>query len=269
MENTFEADFLQSQPELNFADFLDKKKRKQFQESFKIAFERYINDRLASWEFIAKQKLTKAFTYLNEQSQEYQVSYKQVVAVMNQKLLGSRFYNTKTQNVAAWADSVSDIFFVIPDNLNGAVGSFNSFWQTILASICVGIAMRIVGLLFTGIALNIFGAILLGLGTVAIQAEYVRREFLNTTKKEFAKYLPKIVEEQQQSLSSAIEKCFDTYKQQAIAKINHDLESRKTELTNLLEQKENYQINHQHEVERLENLQASIDLQIQFIETLF
>ncbi|GAB4541333.1 MAG: hypothetical protein Tsb0014_33140 [Pleurocapsa sp.] len=268
LEHSFERDFLEAQPELNYADFLDKNKRKEFQSSFKRAFERYINDRLAGWEFIARKQLAKAFDRLNQKAEEHQVNYEQVVATINKKLLGYRFYAGKkyqTQDVDPWADKVSDFFFVIPDNLNGAVTSFNTFWQTILASICLAIAMRIIGLLFTTIALNIFGAILLGLGTVALQAEYVRRQFLTTTKKEFIKHLPEIIAEQEKAIQQAIERCFDTYEAQAIGQLNSDIQSRKNELSNLLAQKENYQINRDREIERLQTLEAKIMAQLQTI----
>ena len=86
LEDTFEQDFLNSQPDLKFLDFLDKTKRAMFYTSFKRAFERYMNDRLAAWEFIAKQKLGTAISELNEKSKEYQVAYAEVVDAMNEKI---------------------------------------------------------------------------------------------------------------------------------------------------------------------------------------
>ncbi len=269
LEETFEADFLASQPELNFTDFLDKNKRDEFQQHFKQAFERYLNDCLASWEFTAKQELSASFDRLNELGQKHRLNYERVIAAINKKLIGSRFtideYRHNWGQVSPWADNFSDIFFNVPDNVNGAINSFNTFWQTVLASICITISLRVIGLLFTGFALNIFGAILLGMGTVALQAEYVRRQFLEITKKEFVKYLPQIVESQKPVVYNAIQRCFDTYQEQVIDRINRDLESRQLELTNLLEQKENREINRDSEIKRLINLKNNITLQVEQI----
>ena len=178
---------------------------------------------------------------MNQLGQAHQINYERVIEAINKKLLGSRFrvdeYRHNPNKVSPWADSFGDIFFGVPDSVNGVIDSFNTFWQTVLASICITIGLRVMGILFTSVTLNIFGAILLGFGTVALQAEYVRRQFLDLTKKEFIKYLPQIVESQKPLVYSAIQRCFDTYEEQIIGKIDLDLESRQLELANLAEQK--------------------------------
>lgn len=270
LEKTFETDFLATQPEINFADFLDKNKREEFQFTFKRAFERYLNDRLASWEFTAKQKLASSFDNLNKSGTKYQLDYAEVVDSINQKLLGSRFrtneYRQGSQQVSPWADNFNDIFFGVPDGFNDVINSFNTFWQTVLASICITLGLRVISLLFTGIALNIFGAILLGMGTVALQAEYVRRQFLTVTKTEFAKYLPQIAAEQKPLVLAAIKRCFETYSEQVINVVDHDLRSRQLELSNLLEQKENSEINRESEIKRLNDLKENIQREYKQVE---
>jgi len=272
LEQTFETDFLAAQPEINFADFLDKTKREEFQLKFKKAFERYMNDCLASWEFTAKQKLAASFDDLDRLGAQYQIDYAKVVESINQKLLGSCFrtdeYRHDSQQVSPWVDNFNDIFFGVPDDFNGAINSFNTFWQTVLASICITLSLRIIGLLFTSIALNIFGAILLGMGTIALQAEYVRRQFLTVTKTEFAKYLPQIVAEQKPIVYTAIQRCFESYSKQAIGAVDDDLRSRQLELANLLEQKENSEINRQSEIKRLNNLKENINREYKIIESI-
>ena len=272
LEKNFESDFLESQPDLNFTDFLDKKKRNEFQLAFQQAFERYMNDRLAAWEFTAKQELSASFDHLNTSGEQYQIDYQKVVAAINKKLLGSRFfvdeYRHSYEKASPWADNFSDIFFDVPDNVNGAINSFNTFWQTVLASICITVGLRIIGLLFSTIALNIFGAILLGFGTVALQAEYVRRQFLELTKKEFSKYLPRIAEEQKPLVYSGIANCFETYEQQAMEIIDRDLESRHLELNNLVKQKENYEIDRDGEIQRLTNLKSQLQVKVAEIESI-
>ena len=272
LESTFEADFLASQPDLNFQDFLDKNKRAEFQAQFQRAFERYMNDRLASWEFTAKQQLAASFDHLNQQGQVHQSNYQQVIAQINQKLIGSRFRIDRdrhhAERLSPWADGFGEIFFAVPDNVNGAINSFNTFWQTVLASICITIGLRVIGLLFTSVALNIFGAIVLGLGTVALQAEYVRRQFLELTKKEFIKYLPQIVAEQKPLVYGEIHRCFEAYEEQVIGNIDQDLTSRQLELANLVTQKEHNEINLNAEIQRLQNLQNNVAMQVQQIESL-
>ena len=92
LETTFEEDFVQSQPDLDFVSFLSEDNRKAFQREFQRAFERYINDRLAAWEFMAKQDLSKAFTELQENARNYQDAYSAAVEAMQDKLLGRRYY---------------------------------------------------------------------------------------------------------------------------------------------------------------------------------
>ncbi|MBE9116041.1 hypothetical protein IQ249_09055 [Lusitaniella coriacea LEGE 07157] len=71
------------------------------------------------------------------------------------------------------ADTFSDMFSGVPGNMNNAIEGFNRFWQSVFIYACVSIAMQVAGLFFSSIALNIFGAILAGMGVVALQTEYV------------------------------------------------------------------------------------------------
>ncbi|MGL5872746.1 MAG: dynamin family protein [Xenococcaceae cyanobacterium] len=262
LETTFTEDFLNSQPDLDFNQFLNKNNRESFYVSFKRAFERYINDRLAAWEFIAKQKIATAFTELESKTKEYQLEYAQVVGTMNYKLLGYRFHaegkTYKDEQAATLVDVVADIFSAIPDSLNGAVGSFNVFWQSVFSQICVLLVIQAIGLVFTGVTLSILGGILASAGIAVIQAEFVRRQFLETTKKEFKKYLPQIAEEQWQPVYEAVGKCFDVYEHELVSRINSDIESRQAELDNLLQQKQSHFFDREAETKRFQEVEAKI-----------
>jgi GTPase SAR1 family protein len=262
LENTFEADFVASQPDLSLLEFLNKDNRSQFFASFKRAFERYLNDRLTAWEFIAKRKIARAFEELNEQANSYRVNYEQVVSAMNQKLVGDRILaGQRFQGTQAtpWADSIQDWFLSIPDNLNRASTPFNMFWQGVfqsaLAYVAIILALNILRLMFSGLVLNIFTLALGGLGLVAFQAEAVRQIFLNTTKQEFAKALPQIAEDQEPIVVQTVKRCFETYEAQITERINDDIAARRSELVNLLNQKESYEIHRETEVERLKDLE--------------
>ena len=216
LEDSFEADFVASQPDLDFLQFLKPGNREAFYTNFRRAFERYMNDRLAAWEFTAKQQISRAFEALNHESDEYRVAYSQVVETMNAKLLGDRFYAFRTQDDSKqpllWIDAMKDLFGVIPQQLNNAVGGFNHFWTHVLeqalVTVCVVMAFQIIGIIFSSLALNVFAVALAGAGVMTVQAEFVRQEFLKRTHREFAKYLPQIANEQQVPLRQAVQRCF-------------------------------------------------------------
>ncbi|WP_010473688.1 dynamin family protein [Acaryochloris sp. CCMEE 5410] len=274
LETTFDEDFVAAQPDLDFLEFLDKNNRAMFYTSFKRAFERYMNDRLAAWEFIAKQDISRAFSELNEAADEYRVAYEQVVEVMNDKLLGNRFYAAghryNPKEVEIWTDILKDAFEAIPGNMNGAVGQFNMFWQgvmqTAVAYVLIVIALQVIGLVFSSLFLNVFAVLLVGTGVFVGQAEYVRQEFLNATRKEFAKYLPQIAEEQWQPIHQAVQRCFDTYEIEVIERINQDIASRQGELNNLIAQKESHSIQVEQESKRLQTLEKSLGEMVQKME---
>lgn len=270
LENSFEQDFLNAQPDLNFLEFLQQDNREKFYTAFKRAFERYMNDRLAGWEFIAKQKVSAAFTQLDERAADYRVAYTQVIEAINEKLIGQRFYaighRYNKEEVEVWSDAVMDLFSGIPDSLNGAVTSFNMFWQQVLLYLCIAIAFQVAALVFTSIALNVFAVMLAGMGVVALQAEYVRQQFLSTTKKEFVKYLPKIAEEQWETVKQGVKGCFDAYEQSAIQRVDDDIQARKAELDNLLRQKQSHEVDRETEIQRFQTLETEIAAEVKQVE---
>ncbi|MEL7331363.1 MAG: dynamin family protein [Cyanobacteria bacterium J06560_2] len=276
LESTFEDDFSGSQPDLEFLDFLESSKRQEFYTAFKRAFERYINDRLAAWEFTAKQTIGTAFDDLNANAVEYQVEYAEVVEVIHEKLMGRRFYAVANdfdpKKAKVWVDSVKDVFEDIPDNLNNAVRPFNGFWQSVmqsaLAYVCIVIALQLLGVIFSSLFLNVIGVIMAAGGIFAVQAEFVRQEFLKATKKEFVKQLPRIAEEQTPNIRRAVMDCFTAYEERAIDRISNDISARKGELTNLVEQKQQHEINREQEVERLEQLEKQVQENVSAIESM-
>ncbi|HEY9627848.1 MAG TPA: dynamin family protein [Coleofasciculaceae cyanobacterium] len=272
LESSFEKDFVTAQPNLDLLKFLDKNNRAVFYTTFKRAFERYMNDRLAAWEFIARQKIAAAFTQLSEKAAKHQIEYVQVLEAMNAKLLGDRFYAVghgyKPDQASIWADTVLEMFSAIPDNLNGTISSFNKFWQGILFYVCASVALQIVAIVFTGFSLNVFAVILAGTGLFALQAESIRQQFLSTTKQEFAKHLPQIAEEQYRPIHSSVKKCFDAYAEEIKTRIDTDIQSRKAELDNLLAQKTTREIDRETEIQRLKQAEADITAQIAQIKSL-
>lgn len=266
LELTFETDFVAAQPDLEFFDFLNQDNRAKFYHSFKRAFERYMNDRLIAWEFMAKQELGRSFNQLNDEALEYAEAYAQAIDILNEKLIGSRYEAAENRfdsdEAQVWIDSINAVFQAIPDSLNQSVRQFSQFWQTVLLYACIYAAIQIslilVGVLFSALALNIFAAIAIGAGVVAIQAETVRQKFLATTKAEFIKTLPRIIQEQQPLIQRAVQQCFEAYESQVMEQINLDIANRQSELNNLLKQKQSQDIDATQETERLRALTQSI-----------
>ncbi|MEM6252438.1 MAG: dynamin family protein [Cyanobacteria bacterium P01_D01_bin.156] len=275
LEASFETDFVASQPDLDFLSFLDEEQRDEFYKEFKRAFERYINDRLAAWEFTAKQKIGQVFDELNESANEYQVAYAEVVEVIHEKMMGRKFYapgTRSTEEPRPWLDNIRDLFDEIPDTLNDAVMPFNHFWQSVLqmavSYVCIVIALQILGLLFSSLFLNIVGVIAAAGGLLAAQAEFVRQEFLKATRKEFVKHLPQIAADQWQPIYKAVTDCFGTYEERAIDRVSADIASRRLELSSLVEKKQQNEINREQTIERLKALEERIHTELDTLQTL-
>ncbi|WP_411675277.1 hypothetical protein [Dulcicalothrix desertica] len=104
-----------------------------------------------------------------------------------------------------------------------------------------------------------------GIGVVALQAEYVRRTLINATRKEFAKHLPQIAEEQWRPIFEGVQQCFNDYANLIGTRINSDINSRKQELDNLLKQKQSHEIDIKAEAKRLKDLEIEIQSQVKQI----
>jgi GTPase SAR1 family protein len=270
LETTFEEDFIASQPDLDYMQFFDKNNRAVFYTSFKRAFERYMNDRITAWEFISKQELAVVFTQLEEKAASYRAEYGQILEAINCKLIGYRFYAVghtyRSNQFETWADTVMDVFGAIPDSMNRGINSFNYFWVRVFAIVAASLILQFAAILFAGITLPVLGAILGGIGVVALQAEYVRRTLINATRKEFAKHLPQIAEEQWRPIFEGVQQCFNDYANLIGTRINSDINSRKQELDNLLKQKQSHEIDIKAEAKRLKDLEIEIQSQIKQID---
>jgi hypothetical protein len=89
---------------------------------------------------------------------------------------------------------------------------------------------------------------------------------VKTAKTELVKYLPQVAHEQSQTVYDAVKECFDVYEREVSKRINDDISSRKSELDNLLKQKETREINREGELRRFKILQEDVIAQLQKIE---
>ena len=275
LEETFETDFIASQPNLDFLSFLDEDQRDNFYKEFKRAFERYINDQLTEWELTATQKISEVFEELSESASDYQAAYAEVVDVIQKKMMGRKFYASDTgvaDDMRPWIDNICELFDAVPDTLNSSVRPLNRFWKSVLqmtiSSVCVAIILQLIGLIFTSLFLNIVAVIAAMGGVLAVQAEFVRQEFIRATRKAFVKHLPQIATDQQQSIYQAVADCFSTYEESAIERISADIAARRLELSSLVEKKQQNEINREQTIERLKTLEETIQKEIDVLQNM-
>ncbi|MBE9053462.1 dynamin family protein [Nostocales cyanobacterium LEGE 11386] len=273
--NTFETDFLRYQPELNVLDFLSSGKREAFNQALQKAFEQYIADKAAAWTLTAEKDINAAFRELSQSAAQYGASYSQVTDQITEKLTGQKV-NVNTTSTSeedqspGWAKWAMGLLSLSRGNLAGVALAGAGFdWKNILLNYFTVIGIGGILTAVTGIFLGPIGFALLGLGVGFLQADQARKELVKTAKKELVKHLPQIAHEQSQTVYDAVKECFDSYEREVSQRINDDIASRKSELDNLVKQKQTREINRESELQRLKKLQEDVITQIQKIEAAY
>ncbi len=142
-------------------------------------------------------------------------------------------------------------------------------WKNILLNYFTVIGIGSIMTAVTGIFLGPIGFALLGLGVGFLQADQARKELVKTTKKELVKYLPQVASEQWHTVHNAVKECFDSYEKEVSQRINDDMNARKSELDNLLKQKETREINRDAELQRLQTLEENVFEHLQNVESAY
>jgi GTPase SAR1 family protein len=273
--NTFETDFLRYQPDLNFLDFLSAGKRETFERQTREAFEQYINDKLSEWSLSAEKEMDSAFAQLSQIAVTYGTSYAKVTDKITEKLTGQKIppvysSNNNDDNAPGWAKWAAGIFSLARGNIAGVAMAGAGFdWKNIILNFITVFGIGSIITAFTGIALGPIGLAFLGLGVGLVQADQARKEIVKAAKKELVKYLPQVANEQSPKVGEAIKECFDVYEREISDRINDDIKARKTELDNLVKQKESVEINQGAEIERLRNLNRELNSESEKIETAY
>ncbi|MEH1954168.1 dynamin family protein [Nostoc sp.] len=273
--NTFENDFLRYQPELNLFDFLSTGKREAFNTALQKAFEQYITDKSAAWTLTAEKDINAAFQELSRSAAQYGASYNQITDQITEKLTGQDVKvhattTTEEDNSPGWAKWAMGLLSLSKGNLAGfAMAGAGFDWKNILLNYFTVIGIGGIITAVTGVLLGPIGFALLGLGVGFLQADQARRELVKTAKKELVKHLPQVAHEQSQVVYNAVKECFDSYEREVSKRINDDIVSRKSELDNLVKQKETREINRESEFNRLKNLQENVIAQLQKIEAAY
>ncbi len=272
LASTFEADFVRYQPELKFFDFLQKGKRQEFEASLRLAFEKYLLDKIAAWSLLAQKDMDAAFVSLAKSATQYGESYTQVTDRITEKLTGQKVMpnaslsaEDKSPRWAKWAVGL----YALTTGDVGAIamagtGVFD--WKQILLNFGGAVLVTSMVYAVTGVFLGPIGMALAGLGLGGFSAEMARRKVVQTMKEELIKLLPQIAQEQSFQVYQTVKECFDTYQQEVVKRMNDDIQSRKIELDALVQQKEDHEINQQAEERRLNLLDNDVLTQLHDVE---
>ena len=271
--NTFETDFIRYQPSLNFLDFLSSGKREIFERELTNAFEQYVNDKLTEWSRSAEHEMELAFAQLSQIATVYGGNYTNVTNKITEKLTGQaipRFSSNPEDNSPAWAKWAAGIFSLARGNLAGVAMAGAGFdWKNIMLNFVTVYGVGTIITAITGLVLGPIGFALLGLGIGVFQADQARKELVKVARKELVKHLPQIAQEQSPKVAQAIADCFSTYEAEISLRMDRDIESRKAELDNLVEQKQTVEIDRGVEIARLEQLETEIDRAAAKIDSLY
>ncbi|MBD2043615.1 dynamin family protein [Microcoleus sp. FACHB-672] len=274
--NTFESDFLRYQPELKLTDFFDGDKREAFNTSLQQAFEQYISDKLADWSLTAEQEMTAAFAQLSRSAANYGASYSQVTDKITEKLTGQKVqagtHNSTEDKSPGWAKWAMGLFSLSTGNIAGVAMAGAGFdWKSILLNYftVIGLSSIIVAVFPAAMIFGPVGLALLGLGVGFFQADQARKEVVKAARKELVKHLPQVAQEQWQPVYDAVKECFDVYEREVTKRVNDDINSRKAELDNLLQQKQSREINRSAELERLKKLETDVSTESHKIEIVY
>ncbi|MEL6580110.1 MAG: dynamin family protein [Cyanobacteria bacterium J06621_12] len=270
--DTFETDFASYQPSIEFIDFLRPDKREEFNRDYKQAFERYLIDKLARWELIAKKELELAFLELADSAATQGANYRQLINQIDEKLIGDRILidsDNPEDDSPGWAKWAMGFFSLATGNVAGvALAAVGFNWKNILVNWLAVIGISSFLIIFTGILINPIGIALTSLGVGAIQANQARQELLKATKTEFVKSLPAIVQKQQSVIKEIIEDCFNNYHREVMKRIESDIAARQAELDTLLVEQENQGEKRQIEIQQLQNLADQVSSVYRELESL-
>ncbi len=274
LEHTFEADFARYQPaDLNFLDFFSESKREQFGAAAQRAFEQYVNDKFFAWTLTAEKELHAAFAQLSQSAAKYGESYLEVTDQITEKLTGQKIQTranigSDDDSSPGWAKWAMGLFSLASGNFAGAALAAGGFdFKSILLNFFTAAGISLMASALFGAMMGPVAFALVGLGVGALQADHARKQFAKAIKSELVKHLPQVAQEQWQPIYSAVQECFDTYEREVIKRVNDDIQARKSELDNLLKQKESYEINRVNELNRLQGIETTVGNECQHLET--
>jgi GTPase SAR1 family protein len=277
LDDTFEDDFTRYQPDLRFLEFLSKGKRAAFEAALQMAFEKYLNDKIAEWTRVsAEPRLRVAFARLSERAAVHAVSYVDVTKHITAELTGSNLKSTpattnEVEESPLWQRVVAGAAAVAMGDFAGGVmatqGVFG--WDRIVLNLVGSLTVATVAYLTLGVLLGPLAVTLVGLGLGAWQANARRKKFLETTKAELQTALPEIATRGAAAVRENVTRQFSEYEDQVAQRIDEDITARRKELDNLLAQKEAHEVDVRAEVRRLRELERVVDSCLEPVEKIY
>lgn len=264
LDQAFEEDFVRYQPQLKFLDFLRREKRQEFEADLKKAFELYLKDKIAAWSKDAEKDIDRAFLDLAHSAIKYGESYNVLTGRISEKLTGSRMLShahlNQEETSPGWAKWAVGLYALTTGDVGGiamaGTGLFD--WKQILMNLLGAITVTVMVDMLTGIFLGPIGMAIAGLGLGSLAAEQARRKVLQTMREELTKLLPQVAQEQSFVVYQAVKECFETYQQEVVRRMNDDITARRTELNELVKQKETREVDRETEIQRLNALDDGV-----------
>jgi DNA-directed RNA polymerase len=99
--------------------------------------------------------------------------------------------------------------------------------------------------------------------------EVMRRKFIKATRDDMKKSLPDVAQQQAKVVYQEVKKLFDSYDNEVSERMNEDIQSRQTELDQLVEQKEKGEFQREAEIKRLKNLEDNVYSEWQGLESAY
>ncbi|NHC37977.1 dynamin family protein [Scytonema millei] len=273
--NTFENDFLRYQPDLQLFDFLSKNKREAFNAALQKAFDQYINDKLSNWTLSTEKSLNTAFAQLTVSAARCGEFYSQITEeitekITEQKVVVNSNSTVEDDNTPAWTKWAMGLFSLTRGNLSEVTMAGAGFdWKNSLLNYVAVIGISNIISAVTRIFLEPLELALIRLDVGFVQADRARQELVKMTENELIKHLPQVASEQWLPVYNGVKEYFDAYAREVTKRIEDDIRSRKSELDNLVKQKETFEINRDAEVQRLQKLDGEVAVKSQQIERIF
>lgn len=262
LDATFEADFQPYQPDLKVFEFLRQKKRQEFTEALQQAFEKYLNDKISAWSREAEAQMNQAFSELAASAAQYGTSYSEVTGKITETLVGQPKLeaNPTPAQPPGWSQwAAGATAFLMGDYVGAAMAGTGAFnWKRVATNLAGLIAINAALIVGFDIVLGPIGLLLSSTVLGGLQLNHARKALVENTKKEMVKVLPDLAQKQAWAVHQAVEEIFDNYEQEVVERINEDIQGRKAELENLLNQKETQEIDRDAEAKRLKGLDTNL-----------
>jgi GTPase SAR1 family protein len=263
LDATFEIDFEPYQPDLKVFELLRGGKREEFKQNLEKAFNQYANDKIAGWTKKAELKLQEAFSELAQSAERYGDAYSQVTDQISVKLSDQAI---DTGSVAAeehepgwtrWAGAAAGLLLGNPAG-SILVGSGALDWKSLVTQFGAAVGANILLLYGAGAFLGPIGVGLVGALTGGFQLQQAKKKLTKLAKEEMKKTLPNIANKEKITVYNSVMEIFKNFEDEVTQRIDTDIRSRKTELKDLLAQKDSQEVDKNAEVDRLNKLDRAV-----------